>query len=87
MAKQTSGNTPEEVISPDKNDASKEPDDDALDKDLAVKHIADNSYHSSDEGNVLWSDVSVGSDHDPSEEIDARELDACGDLEWINCQD
>ena len=85
--KQTGDKTPEEVISPDSNDAPEEPDDDALDKDTADKHTDDNSYHSSDEGNVSGSDFSLGSDDDPGEEFDDRELGAFGDLECINCHD
>jgi hypothetical protein len=75
------------VISRANNDAPEEPDDDALDKDTADKHTDDNSYHSSDKGNVSASDFSVGSDDDPSEDFDDRELGAFGDLECINCHD
>ncbi len=69
--KRTGGKAPEEeeANSPDSNLAPEDPDGNAPDEDSG-------------------SDTSVGSnqdDEDPVEEFDERELDACGDLESINC--
>ena len=85
--KRTGGKTPEEAISPDNNATSEDPDDNALYEDRAHKHTNENSHHRSDAGNVLGLDVSVGSNDDPREEFDERELDDCGELLWIHSQD